>query len=148
MSLQGKVDQVTFSFAPMQPKPSLASNLQADGGNVLLKDQSSSIAARHCKLHMGVTHSETRSGWERQSRDGTTTRGWVTPMRGSVPLLAKRGTTPFCVPNNSVTLPQHEAWPSVRERAGTEGIVLPSSPGLALGVFVVHPTVALTSTCH
>lgn len=92
----------------MQPKPSLASNLQADGGKVLLEDQSSSIAAHHCKLHMGVTHSETRSGWERQSRDGTATRGWVTPMRGSVPFLAKRGTTPFCVPNNSVTLPQHD----------------------------------------
>lgn len=44
------------------------------------------------------------------------------------------------VQNNSVTLHQHQAWPSTGESAGTEGIVLPTSPGLALGVFVMHPS--------
>lgn len=89
----------------MQPKPSSASNLWAGGRNVFLDDQSNSTAGHHCKLHMGVINLETRSRWEQHSRDDSATRGQFTPMGGSVPFLANRGTTPICVQNNSCDTP-------------------------------------------
>jgi len=43
VSLQGKVDEVPFSFTPMQPKHLLPLNLHDGGRNILLSDGSSSV---------------------------------------------------------------------------------------------------------
>lgn len=77
---------------------------------------------------------------------GAAERGWhsntrvIHPRGGLIP--GKVGHHPICVQNNSATMTvlQHEAWPSIGGRAGTEGIALPTSLGLDVGVFVMHHT--------